>query len=731
MADSLRNGNGDRGARCRQRRSVRHEQSTPRTGLSCRRCQKRKIRCNGELPRCQNCAKTGVDCEDGESLKARSLPRAYVRSLCNRIEWLESLVRVHCPDIDLQHDGPAVVDTRLDRGQTGPDKDDTFNVADAGRRLGDPSVLQPDLAVLPNAEAIGRKEQPEAEAAEYQARSAETPAIPSCTGLSHEVGLVSLGANRDPRYIGPSSGYVFCKLMLAASSRAGKMTRVVDNSTPYIAPSLRELVVEAQGPISITKDQAVDLCRTYFDIIHVQYPFLHQPTFLRLLQQFFADDTQNHIAGFQIYMVLAISATIMSRLRRIPLSGERLYMTAMLYFEKIQLESSTQGLQCILLLLIFAMHSPTIRLDIWFLNYQCIASVLDLGLQRAVTTSSGISRLDQEMRTRIFWVVYTLDRTIATMMGRPIGLRDEACDLRMPADLSDGELESEAMPAPNSSRPTHMSYAIRLFKLAKINTEIKYVANSVNPDAPNYAYPAVIDINAWQKEVMSRLDQWAADVPAARDPNDYSRSILLLRYHSMRMLLLRPSPNIPRPDQQVLRHCYSSAEESIRLLHELYKKNLLVQTWITFHSTVLSTITMFYCILSVPSIATSLEVEGFMSNVRASLSVLSAVGEHYSGAKRSRDILDELAGPISRWLLKKGRAEGPELVGPSTGDYMLATGNNIEFPTMQPDAIGSIIWPPPWSPFDGRLDGQLLSEAYGLGDCVNLDSIPMSLFDDL
>lgn len=354
-----------------------------------------------------------------------------MRSLCSRIEWLESLVRVHCPDVDLEHDGPAVVDARPDRGQNGPGNDDNSNVVNSGQPLGELPAAQPDLAVLPSAEAAGHRERPEAAAAEYQARSVEAPAIPSSAGLSHEVGLVSLGANRDPRYIGPSSGYVFCKLMLAASSRAGKVTRAVDSSTPCIAPSLRELVVDAHGPISVTKDQAVDLCRTYFDIIHVQYPFLHQPTFLCLLQQFFGHDTQNHIAGFQIYMVLAISATIMSRLYKIPLSGERYYMTAMLHFEKIQLESSTQGLQCILLLLIFAMHSPTIQLDIWVLNYQCIASVLDLGLQRAVTTSSGISRLDQEMRTRIFWVVYTLDRTIATMMGRPIGLRDEACDLRV------------------------------------------------------------------------------------------------------------------------------------------------------------------------------------------------------------------------------------------------------------------------------------------------------------
>lgn len=288
--------------------------------------------------------------------------------------------------------------------------------------------MQPDFSVLVDT----RDPIPKGPAtADNEGPGLESSAIASNAGLSHEVGLVSLGANRDPRYIGPSSGFVFCKIMLAASSRAGKMTRTASSSTPSVAPYLRELVIETQGPISITRDQAINLCQSYFDISHLQYPFLHQPTFLESLRRFFDDDGEDHMAGFQVYMVLAISATIISRLQKIPLSGERYYMTAMQHFEKIQMESSIQGLQCILLLLIFAMHSSTVRLDVWSLNYQCIASALDLGLQRTVTANSGISKLDRKMRTRIFWVVFTLDRTIATMMGRPIGLRDEACDLRV------------------------------------------------------------------------------------------------------------------------------------------------------------------------------------------------------------------------------------------------------------------------------------------------------------
>jgi len=304
----------------------------------------------------------------------------------------------------------------------------------------------------------------------------------------------------------------------------------------------------------------------------------------------------------------------------------------------------------------------------------------------------------------------------------------------MPTDLSDADIEGEVHPASAPGAPTHMSYAIHLFKLARMNSEIKYIANSVNQDVPKYAYPGVTDIHAWQKDILERLDRWATGIPPARGPNDYTRSILLLRYHSVRMLLLRPSPNIPRPGQDSLRNCYSSAVESIHLFNELYRKNLLVHNWITFHNIVLSTITMFYCIFSVPSVATTLEPEDFASNVKASLSVLSAVGEHWSGAKRSRDILDELTGPISRWLVKKRHVGSSGANGQPAPFHGLA--NQAAFTssstTVQPDAaaIDNFDWMSPWSSLDGTFDGQFLSEQYGLTDCANLDDIVLSLFDD-
>jgi hypothetical protein len=56
--------------------------------------------------------------------------------------------------------------------------------------------------------------------------------------------------------------------------------------------------------------------------------------------------------------------------------------------------------------------------------------------------------------------------------------------------------------------PTHMSYAIHMFKLARLNSEMKYILHSISRETPAYAYPAVRCMKTWQTDMLSRLDQW-------------------------------------------------------------------------------------------------------------------------------------------------------------------------------------------------------------------------------
>jgi hypothetical protein len=293
-----------------------------------------------------------------------------------------------------------------------------------------------------------------------------------------------------------------------------------------------------------------------------------------------------------------------------------------------------------------------------------------------------------------------------------------------------------------------MSFSLHLFKLARLNSEIKYVANSIVRGAPPYAYPAILNIHEWHKGMLSQLDLWAEGIPQPGLSYKYIHLICQVRYHTVRMVLLRPSPAIPNPSVESLLRCHESACASIGLFDQLYRSNLLDYSWTTLHSLILSTITLLYCIRAVPSLAQRTELDVLLGDISTSLSILSATGEYWSGAKRSRDILDDLARATVRWLkeldrpLRQPNVEGGgshhlESIGQhSTTSSMPAIGDGAISNDM-PSALlysgsseGGIYNTGVDIPSLDELFGTSLTEQFDTGDCANVDTIVRSLFED-
>ena len=326
----------------------------------------------------------------------------YISTLKARISWLESIVRSRCPDVDLTQDPPTDVEVL-----------DVTILEDT--TLQSPAPAQTSTLDISEPSAIEKPNQP-------VSRSAPGP-----SAITHEIGLVSLGTNQDPRYIGPSSGYFLARVMLDSVSKQ-------DERLSKNAPFPTKLVEAIQGPLPLpSREMAMQLCDAYFSAINLQYPILHRQTFDGMLERAYEQDSNDPVVKFQVFTVLAIGSAVLSGRIRARIPAESYCLSALQYLDELNLENSLQGVQCLLLLLIFTIHSPFVRVNVWYLNYHCIAALLDLGLQRNISAGAGISLLEQEMRARIFWVIYTFDRVIATMMGRPIGIRDEGCELRVSA----------------------------------------------------------------------------------------------------------------------------------------------------------------------------------------------------------------------------------------------------------------------------------------------------------
>lgn len=55
---------------------------------------------------------------------------------------------------------------------------------------------------------------------------------------------------------------------------------------------------------------------------------------------------------------------------------------------------------------------------------------------------------DSQMRKRTMWTLITLDRTLASQLGRNVTLQEGDHDLDLPWEISDGELEAVAAATP-------------------------------------------------------------------------------------------------------------------------------------------------------------------------------------------------------------------------------------------------------------------------------------------
>jgi hypothetical protein len=185
-----------------------------------------------------------------------------------------------------------------------------------------------------------------------------------------------------------------------------------------------------------------------------------------------------------------------------------------------------------------------------------------------------------------------------------------------------------------------MAYAIHFFKLARLNSELKYVLHSVNRETPLYAYPAIRDILQWQDNMKAQLDEWCISIPPH---TEYGQLLCKTQYHTMKMLLYLPTPGIPQPRPESLRHCYESSVNAIGLFREMYTRDMLAYDWSTCHAVILHTFCLIYCVTTIPQLRAETSAETLLTRVRAASDILSATGEYWAGAKRSRDLLNELA----------------------------------------------------------------------------------------
>jgi hypothetical protein len=188
-----------------------------------------------------------------------------------------------------------------------------------------------------------------------------------------------------------------------------------------------------------------------------------------------------------------------------------------------------------------------------------------------------------------------------------------------------------------------------------------------------------------------------------------------------------------------LTECYGLAWRAIHIYDRLYRQDMLVYDWLVLHGIVFSTITALYCIRAAPDLARRMELDELMNNLSLSLILVSVAGEHWSGAKRSRQILDDMGRSTIRWMkaLKMTNDRELEIDGSTelTQSLSISESTSPMGPTLDncfpglahPDAF--ITATPATLSLEDRFWADP-SQQFAFGDVTNIDDIMHSLFED-
>lgn len=242
---------------------------------------------------------------------------------------------------------------------------------------------------------------------------------------------------------------------------------------------------------------------------------------------------------------------------------------------------------------------------------------------------------------------------MATIQGRPLGIRDETFDVQLPS-LQDVQADAARLGSSDLVSglfiPAIMSFSIHRFKLDPIISEIKLLFYHLPGEVSFYSWPT--DPHATQNAIRQRLENWRRELDSVacalrHDTADQEDQSEIHRYElkaksqffAAMILLYQPSQIIPHPREDALLTCYQCAASRINTYNILYNAEGFFQTWRSVHGVFSSGATMVYCLWTSSSVQKSVPLSSAMTDLRTCTNLLSVGGEWWPSVKRGKETI--------------------------------------------------------------------------------------------
>ncbi|KAF2166688.1 hypothetical protein M409DRAFT_23318 [Zasmidium cellare ATCC 36951] len=605
----------------------RHRAGLSRIALACERCREKKNKCDGASPVCSQCQRAGAECIVVDRLTHRPLPRGHVDALERENEELRRRIQM------LEQHSSALNGVH---GVTTPLSPPPVPVPDDGT----PSDVSLERTALHHTTAGGDM---------YLGDSGGT-----FFGTLVQKTLMRSGYQQE-------NGPIHSSLRLNLNNQAEA------NKAAFTSPSGR--IDETWLPPELI----FRLEDAFFDHRWPNAPFLHRPTFReRHLQEFLTQrEDASSVSIFLALMVCAMGAVYLERQDR-SLKNLSLLCFAMAmdqHFDAVIRKGGLKAIQALLLLSTFALNRSC-GINAWQVAGQAVRSSIAMGLHRQYgAASESSSFLHKEMRKRIFWCAYAIDRNISIALGRPPAIRDADIDVDLPVCTTDDDLVSSEASANTSQRrlptPNDTSSFIHIVELRRLRARIQDTLYPAKVSLHEAAYVSI------RSSMHKDLETWAANAPRynqAKVLTFQTNEWFQITYSQSLLLLYRPSPACPVASQDALQICSENAINLITSYSSLYAKNKMAYTWITLHSLLMASITMLYTLWVSSPIREQTTPAVVDSNIKQCLMLFEVMQETWPLAARCHDIVQRFGkAALGLWQDHRNQEQPPPITSSGSG----------------------------------------------------------------
>lgn len=298
-----------------------------------------------------------------------------------------------------------------------------------------------------------------------------------------------------------------------------------------------------------TFDELTEWTGSYFDLWHPAFPLLHAPSVLENLETI----SQGNLSRLQPWDVTVIKAitSLSSADRRQsgvqvarPPPRELLFHTfddALTSLQPALIRPATiAGLQAIVCVQLFLVSM--LRLNAASrVGGLIVQMAFQLGLHRCPVRFESFTSEDQQLRKRLFWSIYCIEKYVCQALGLPLTLRDEDIDVCHLNTERHGLVNHKPRPDILDGRLQVLSFLARHAQIRASIIELRNKNIEERDRSPDTATFITARLTQWWNEVEDFLDQLET-----LEISDFHRVVLETTKHESIIMLNRPLLALPK-----------------------------------------------------------------------------------------------------------------------------------------------------------------------------------------